>query len=705
MPSTILFAINNEGRVYALSTGSSAWREFLYLGLEFKKIAAVPHFMWAIGGDRQVYVHVHGLDIPIRVKEESYENERWLPIDGFSSRLLPTDRFHFSSIDGTVNRAVDKIRLPSMAWQWEGDWHLDCTLEGQPLDHDGWTYAVDFPATYHAKKCWKSCVRRRKWIRFRRYCALNSWCAVAPLHKDPTQEPFIDVAIGGTNIPGASAGVLSVWAVTSIGRVMFRSGVSTTMPEGVRWTVVPVPSGSEVQQISVGAMGQVWATLYTGQALVRSGITRDNLTGENWLEVKPPGTDLKVSQVSIGTNAVWCVTNDNHVWFRKGVRGESVGISEDAAMGSGWVEMVGNIMSISVAANDQVFAVGSDDRALYFRSGVTSSDLTGKKWRIIQCPMQLSRNSSNLSLYSRKSLTGSPGSKHRSLNSLFKEKINENPSLLEDDEETSRSAPTVHGNKGKGQDLWKKSVDQPGESSKAGQHASTSLMEKQSRKMSQENVASSAPAPEVFEHSSKHFDTPLRNPRAWTERSSSVVGCEAHPESDSIVFEGETSRDSGVFNEDDDHIGSQYWTEFEVMWTCCAAGAVTVDPVTLPNWFNDNFANSNETEIAQPWRLKIIEHLKSRLPDDTSFDDYEKAIEMSSWTKSGEVKAAKSDGPFEDCLIELEWVSSVGDGLDSGTLTILNSDGITTKVIRMILTFECESYRKLISRSNSHFPK
>lgn len=75
MPSTLLFAINNEGRVYALSTGNSAFREFLYLGLEFKKISAVHHFMWAIGGDRQVYVHVHGLDIPIRVKEESYENE------------------------------------------------------------------------------------------------------------------------------------------------------------------------------------------------------------------------------------------------------------------------------------------------------------------------------------------------------------------------------------------------------------------------------------------------------------------------------------------------------------------------------------------------------------------------------------------------------------------------------------------------------
>lgn len=75
MPSSLLFAINNEGRVFGLSTNGTKWREFVYLGLEFKHLSAVPHFMWAVGGDRQVYVHVHGLDIPIRIKEEAYENE------------------------------------------------------------------------------------------------------------------------------------------------------------------------------------------------------------------------------------------------------------------------------------------------------------------------------------------------------------------------------------------------------------------------------------------------------------------------------------------------------------------------------------------------------------------------------------------------------------------------------------------------------
>lgn len=136
MPSSYLYAINNEGRVFGLSTTGNMWREFMYLGLEFKQLSAVPHFMWAIGGDRQVYVHVHGLDVPIRIKEETYENERWLPLEGFSGRLLPTDRYNFSNQDGTVDRSRDKVKLPSMAWQWEDDWQIETTLDGQPLDHD-----------------------------------------------------------------------------------------------------------------------------------------------------------------------------------------------------------------------------------------------------------------------------------------------------------------------------------------------------------------------------------------------------------------------------------------------------------------------------------------------------------------------------------------------------------------------------------------
>lgn len=58
-----------------MSTTGSMWRELPYNGQEFKKLSGVPHFLWGLGGDHQIYVYVHGLDIPIRIREEAYENE------------------------------------------------------------------------------------------------------------------------------------------------------------------------------------------------------------------------------------------------------------------------------------------------------------------------------------------------------------------------------------------------------------------------------------------------------------------------------------------------------------------------------------------------------------------------------------------------------------------------------------------------------
>jgi tectonin beta-propeller repeat-containing protein 1 len=62
-------------------------------------------------------------------------------------------------------------------------------------------------------------------------------------------------------------------------QVMFRTGVSTTAPEGLRWTSITVPPGCEVNQISVGPTGLTWAVLWNGRALVRAGVTRENPTG------------------------------------------------------------------------------------------------------------------------------------------------------------------------------------------------------------------------------------------------------------------------------------------------------------------------------------------------------------------------------------------------------------------------------------------
>ncbi|KAL6266845.1 hypothetical protein P5V15_003674 [Pogonomyrmex californicus] len=697
MPSSYLYAINNEGRVFGLSTSGNMWREFMYLGLEFKQLSAVPHFMWAIGGDRQVYVHVHGLDVPIRIKEETYENERWLPLEGFSGRLLPTDRYNFSNQDGTVDRSRDKVKLPSMAWQWEGDWQIETTLDGQPLDHDGWTYAIDFPATYTTKKQWKSCVRRRKWVRYRRYSAMNSWCAIAPLHKDPTKEPFIDVAVGGNQMPGSTSGGLVVWAVTAHGRVMFRVGTSTTCPEGQRWSSIKLGNGYEVCQISVGATGLVWAVLMVGKALVRTGVTRDNPMGEDWSEVEPPQKDLRLIQVSVGTDAVWAVTHDGGVWFRKGIQGEISGVCEQLATGTGWVEMLSKMALVSVAPNDQVWAIGCDDRCLYYRTGITRSELTGKRWKLINAPLQLSRASSNASLSSsnRHSTCGTPQQqRHQSWSSLNRpHSTGEGTMLIREWEEQSRSAPTPTSLK-----LWQRTGD--GVSAKNIQQTSFQdiyLNEEKKKSansmdtsdMNEASVASITISNESLAKSGESIvvsgkgmgSTVKINPAAWSPVHSvgSMVGVEAHPETDGSVFDPDLTGDSGVYGEDES-AGIIYWAECDVMWYKVEAGACFVDPTNPPKWITDG-NGTTQGELGELWRINILDELKARLkkmPFDSSIT-YEKAIEKSSWVKNGDAKCKIKNGSlYEDCKIELEWISSDTGSLDSGTLIILNSDGITS---------------------------
>lgn len=389
MSRTNLWAVTNQGKVFTLSTSGQQWDELIYCGMEFKRVSAVNWCAWGIGGDHQMYVYIFGLDVPIRVTEVAYENQRWNPKEGFCDRLLPSDRPAWSSEDGLEPRFREQIKLPTLSWQWEGDWKVEHNFDGQLCDPEGWIYAIDFPATYTNQKSWLSYVRRRKWTRLRRYISTNCWANVPSIHKDPVYEPFIDISIGGLDVPGGNEDALAVWAVTVFGRVMFRVGVCTACPEGDAWMAIPTPHGEEVNQLSVGATGLMWAVSWNGHALARLGVTRANIVGESWAEISPPSDTSKLSHVSVGVNAVWAITRDNKVWFRKGIRGSESGVSETWAVGSGWVEMVGEMSLLSVGPNDQVWALSSDERKLlYFRMAVTPQDLSGKTWKPIILPCQ-----------------------------------------------------------------------------------------------------------------------------------------------------------------------------------------------------------------------------------------------------------------------------------------------------------------------------
>lgn len=318
-------------------------------------------------------------------------------------------------------------------------------------------------------------------------------------------------------------------------------------------------------------------------------------------------------------------------------------------------------------------------RHLYIRWGISSSDLTGKRWVKINCPLQYtSCSSSTVSLNSRRSESESPMQSHRSINTLYKEKGRvETSAIIENivvDEDAARSAPNFRHKP-------KYFSSPPG-----------SLNEKvdnRYRVRMEENTASSAPTEYVSEISGKHYERSSKHPRAWSPVRSvgSMVGTEVNAESDSSVFETDSNRGSCIFSEEDDQCGTQYWqSDSESIWRNCTAGAVLVEPNQLPNWFKESVTQSESSaDLNKEWRLKMIANLKQRL---NGFDSssYERSVEISSWVKSVEAKVAKND-TFEDCRVELEWLTSATSG--AGTLTILNVDGVSTKMQLSINEITC----------------
>uniref|UniRef100_A0A8C5X475 Tectonin beta-propeller repeat-containing protein 1 n=1 Tax=Malurus cyaneus samueli TaxID=2593467 RepID=A0A8C5X475_9PASS len=345
MPSSLLWAVDIFGRVYTLSTVGQYWELCKDTQLEFKRVSAVKQCCWGIACDHQVYTYVFSGDVPIRYQEETYENQRWNPVGGFCEKLLPSDRWQWSDVSGLKHQQLDSFTLPSPHWEWESDWYVDENIGGEPTEKGGWTYAIDFPSTYTKDKKWNSCVRRRRWIRYRRYKSRDIWAKIVS-HDEPDQlpDPFNDISIGGWEITDEPLGRLSVWAVSLQGRVWFRRGVNSHNPCGTSW----IEMVGEMMMVTVGLNNQVRAAGRVQALLpVLRAVSLDKGTqGLNW-EGKGLNSALKVT---VSTSPVW---------------------------------QTGSATEFCSASTISVWGIGCDDRAIYFRQGVTPSELSGKTWKAI----------------------------------------------------------------------------------------------------------------------------------------------------------------------------------------------------------------------------------------------------------------------------------------------------------------------------------
>lgn len=94
--------------------------------------------------------------------------------------------------------------------------------------------------------------------------------------------------------------------------------------------------------------------------------------------VEPPHNGLIIlTQVAVGPTSVWALGKGGSVWFRQGVK-------KEVPTGVAWVDIEWlSCSAITVSRNGEVFALGTEDRQVYWRTGVGLAEPHGRKWRMI----------------------------------------------------------------------------------------------------------------------------------------------------------------------------------------------------------------------------------------------------------------------------------------------------------------------------------
>uniref|UniRef100_A0A8C1MBS2 Tectonin beta-propeller repeat-containing protein 1 n=1 Tax=Cyprinus carpio TaxID=7962 RepID=A0A8C1MBS2_CYPCA len=670
MPSSLLWAVDVYGRVYSLSTAGQQWEHCRDAHLEFKRVTAVQQCCWSIACDHNIYLYVHASEVPIRYQEETYENQRWNPVDGFSDRLLPSDRWQWSDITGLKHQPLGDFQLPSENWEWEADWYIDENFGGEPTEKGGWTYAIDFPATYTKDKKWNSCVRRRRWIRYRRYKAQDTWVKIPSEQTESLPDPFNDITCGGWEITEEPRGCLALWAVSLQGKVWFRCDINHHNPEGSVWEEVPVPG--EVVQISCGPGDLVWAVLWEGHLLVREGVGRDCLKGSSWVTVESPSPGVGVVHVAVGVNVVWAVTKDHKVWFRRGVNSHN-------PCGSGWIGMVGEMVMINVGLSDQVWAIGFEDRAVYFRQGVTASELSGKAWKVVSVPRDSERSHSSASASSLQSAGCFFGGEVR---------LQSQASMLSDaDAETERAGGEVVPTPEIG-DAPKPRIPKVTSDSFISE-----LVSDREGQISRCDVPPAGPSIPEEDHPEKDQSGGVDPQWSNVDLEEAQTHLTSGPGGDAA----ETSSLSSVATYNL-ALEEPYGLDEPPKWAWVSGGGCLVECHTQLNWFNSSTSTALNSSMqamslsitpaqTAAWRKQIFEQLSERSKREMeNFMHYEQAIEQSVWVKKGTMQWWRDWKPHKwvDVQFALEQFSGV-EGNKDGILFIYYTFNDEKKYLHMFI--------------------
>ncbi|XP_053132794.1 tectonin beta-propeller repeat-containing protein 1 [Hemicordylus capensis] len=651
-PGSLLWAVDIFGRVYTLSTAGQYWELCKDGQLEFKRVSAVKECCWGIACDHQVYVYIHSSDVPIRYQEETYENQRWNPVVGFCEKLLPSDRWQWSDVSGLKHQQLESFMLLSPHWEWESDWYVDENFGGDPTEKGGWTYAMDFPATYTKDKRWNSCVRRRRWIRYRRYKSRDTWAKI-PSQEDPKQlpDPFSDLSVGGWEITDEPVGRLSVWAVSLQGKVWYRTDVCHHNPEGSSWSCIATPG--EAVQISCGPYDLLWATLWEGQAIVREGIDRNSPQGISWTVIEPPVPENGILHVSVGVNVVWAVTKDRKVWFRRGVNSHN-------PCGTSWIEMVGEMMMVNVGLNDQVWGISCEDRAVYFRQGITPSELSGKTWKAVVC----SRDSD-------RSQTGSSTSL-LSAGCFFTDDIKEQTTsvsrndgdLPSDPEAPLALADVCLPEPGAGDDC--NQAGQPAESN-AALVVDPVLRTPEEAPSALDQGLEGVPEKPSSDPDSHPAELQWTNIDLKEANKAALLPTNTYAETSSLSSFGMLSVGA------EDHYGA----DEHPLWAWVSGGGCLMDSHFSLKWFTVQSALSSSGQSLSlsitpaqtaAWRKQIFQQLSERTRRELeNFRHYEQAVEQSVWVKTGTLQWWRNWKPYKwvDVRVALEQFTGIDGTRDS----------------------------------------